>query len=127
MSTLVPMTRLASSFKLFSYAGRENGLMIVGSREAMQELATKLQAALASEPVPVTKDWPPELVAATVQLGPYRSSLGYELSLHIEGAVPAEMKVPLRRKSPPGALVAALLALAVVGLLSVLEWLKNGF
>jgi hypothetical protein len=38
------MDHIAPPLKLFAYGGRESGLMVVGSREALRDLAAKLEA-----------------------------------------------------------------------------------
>jgi hypothetical protein len=120
------MTILDGSLKLFTYHGRENGLMVVGSRETMQELTSQLQSALVSEGVQSTNDWPPELVSATVKMGPYKESWDFKLSFHIEGAVAAETKVPMSRRTVPTAAAFCILALAAVGFFTVAQWAANG-
>jgi hypothetical protein len=116
------MKNLTSPLKVFAYTRRENGLMVVGTREAMQELAAKLQAGTMQAAAPSTKEWPAEIAATSLQLGPYRGSQNWHLSFHIEGTVPAEKVVPLRRNGPPGALVVCILALALISCVSVVRW-----
>jgi hypothetical protein len=119
------MAELSSPLKLFAYAGRENGLMVVGSREAMAELSGQLSTALSSQPESITAEWPRELVAASVQVGPYIDSKFWRVSFHTEGSVPSERKALVARSGPSGWLTLATLALAVVGVVSLARWAWN--
>jgi hypothetical protein len=99
------MKNLTPLLKIFAHNGRENGLMVVCAREDMRELAAKLQAGIMQTAVPSTKEW--------------------HLSFHIEGTVPAEKVVPLRRNGPPGALVLCILVLPLVSCISLVRWILN--
>jgi hypothetical protein len=121
------MAELSSPLKLFAYVGREKGLMVVGSREAMAELSGQLSTALASQPGTVAEEWPPELVSASVQVGPYIDSKFWRVSFHTEGSVASERKALVARSGPSGWLSVATLALAVVGGGSLLRWAWNAF
>jgi hypothetical protein len=121
------MAELSSPLKLFAYVGRENGLMVVGSREAMAELSVQLSAELASKPVSVTAEWPPELVSASVLVGPYIDSKHWRVSFHTEGTVASERRALIARSGPPGWLSVATLVLAVVGGVSLARWAWNAF
>ena len=121
------MAELSSPLKLFAYVGRENGLMVVGSREAMAEISGQLSTALASQSGAVTEEWPPELVSASVEVGPYIDSKFWRVSFHTEGAVASERKALVARSSPSGWLSLATLALAVVGGVSLVRWVWNAF
>jgi hypothetical protein len=121
------MAELSSPLKLFAYVGRENGLMVVGSREAMTELSGQLSMALASQPEAVTEEWPPVLVSASVEVGPYTDSKNWQVSFHTEGSVASERKALLVRGGPPSWSSLATLALAVVGVVSLVRWAWNAF
>jgi hypothetical protein len=115
------------SVKLFSYAGRENGLMVVGSRGELRELARQIQAGLErAAHHPATEAWPSQVASAKVVLGPYAESRHLSLSVHVEGVVAAEETVPLRRGSQPVWLTLSTLLFAIVGLLSAVRWVVNG-
>jgi len=123
-----PLNCRYPSLKLFAYSGKENGLMIVGSREELQDLASKLQAATAQEVGASVKEWPHEIVFYDPQIGPYKDQHDWRLSFHIEGTVPAEQIVPLQRSANmPSVIVASTLVLAFVGLVAIVRGVWNVF
>jgi len=118
---------MALPLKLYIYRGRDSGLMVVGSREAMAELTSRLSGAIAKLPPASTAEWPPELVSAPVQVGPYTDSQHWQVSFHVEGSVPSERKALVARSGPPAWLSLVTLALAAVGVVSLLRMVWNAF
>lgn len=127
MSNIERMAELSSPLKLFAYMGRENGLMVVGSREAMAELSSQLSVALSSQPDAVTQEWPPVLVSASVQVGPYIDSKSWHVSFHTEGSVASERQALVARGGPSGWLSLTTLVLAAVGAVTLVRWAWNAF
>lgn len=119
------MAELSAPLKLFAYTGRDPGIMVVGSREAMAELSSQLSSALAAQPVSASAEWPPELLAASVQVGPYIESQHWRVSFHVEGSVPSERKALVCRGSPPAWFSLTTLALALVGVVALLRMVWN--
>jgi hypothetical protein len=119
------MADLSAPLKLFAHRGRDPGLMVVGSPAAMAELATQLSAALAAQTSPPSNEWPPELVSASVQVGPFIESEHWRISFHVEGAVPSERKALLCRGGPPGWFSLATLVLSIIGVVSLLRLVWN--
>ncbi|GAB2180627.1 hypothetical protein DLREEDagrD3_08500 [Denitratisoma sp. agr-D3] len=116
------MARATYPLKVFAYSGRENGLMVVGSREALAELASKLQDAAQHLPPASADQWPPEILSYEPKVGPFKNQNDWLLSFHIEGAVPAESRVPLA-VSPkmPQPIVISTVVLALVGLWAIIQ------
>lgn len=122
------MGKGAHPLKLFAYSGKENGLMVVGSRAALQDLASRLQDATAQEANVPDKGWPAEIVFYDPRIGPYKDQNDWRLSFHIEGPVPAEQKVPLQRSpSLPNMLVMVTIVLAFIGLAFMVREVWNVF
>ncbi|WP_428415730.1 hypothetical protein [Methylibium sp.] len=121
------MAELSAPLKLFAYTGREQGLMVIGSREAMAELSSQLSSTLNALPAHVPVEWPPELVAAAVQAGPYVDSQHWRVSFHVEGSVPSERMALACRSGSPLWLSLITAALAVVGFITLLRLVWNAF
>jgi hypothetical protein len=119
------MAELSAPLKLFANTGRDPGLMVVGSREAMAELSLQLSSAIAAQPVSSSAEWPPELVSATIHVGPYIESQHWRVSFHVEGSVPSEQKALVCRGGPPVWFSLTTLALAVVGAFALLRMVWN--
>jgi len=114
--------------KLFLFTGRESGLMVVGSRSALQALATTLTESLAAAPgEPSPSSWPAQVAVASVERGPFRDSKYWQLSLHLEGAAPAEQVVPLHASGRRWWLDLLIFALAIVGLVSLVRGVLSAF
>jgi hypothetical protein len=103
------------------YAGRENGLMIVGDRTSLSALAMQLQAAVDSPPNAPLASWP-AVVANPPVLGPYKDIQDFKLSFHLEGSSPLEQVIPLRRRGPPFLFLVVVAILAVTGIISIARW-----
>ena len=121
------MARLSSPVKVFTYSGRESGVMIVGSKEALGELASKLNAGLNPAPENGEKQWPQEIVDAEISIGPYQESKDWYLSFHIEGSEPAEKQVPLLPGTIPLKFALVIGGFAILGVISLARWVLNAF
>jgi hypothetical protein len=121
------MATITSGLKAFAYTGRENGVMVVGSVEALQSLAAVIQAHAVATQEPKVERWPHHVASSELEVGPFRDSQHWRLSFHVEGATPAEMVVPLQASGPAGPLVVAVLALAAIGCVSIVRWALNVF
>jgi hypothetical protein len=121
------MTTAAPGLKAFAYTGRENGLMVVGSAEALQSLAAEIQARAVAPQEPQVERWPHQVASTELEVGPFRGSQDWRLSFHVEGVTPAEVAVPLQARGPARPLVVAVLALAAIGCFSVVRWALNVF
>ena len=103
------------------YAGRENGLMIVGDRTSLSALAKQLEAAVELPSKAPLASWP-AVVASPSVLGPYKDIQDFKLSFHLEGSAPLEQVVPLRRSGPPLLFLAVVAILAIAGVISIARW-----
>jgi len=117
------MSESSSPLWLHAYAGRENGLMVVGSAEALKTLGTQLQAAgdFVSKP---SKDWPAE-VAHPLVAGPYRDVPDFQLTFHLVGDAPLSTAAPHIRRTMPAPLFLVIAACAVVGAVTIFRWVVS--
>ncbi len=107
---------------LHAYSGRENGLMIVGTRSSLKALGQQLVAAADAEPSSSsTANWPIEVSHPAVA-GPYKDVPDFALSFHLEGSSPASEVLPLRRRNLPAPLFLAVAICAMVGLITIFRW-----
>jgi hypothetical protein len=108
---------------LHAYAGRENGLMIIGSAAALSELGQQLQFAANVDPV-APADWPHE-VAVLNSESPYLDHPEYRVSFHVQdGPLPATLQRK-PRQGPSTPVFLALAFLALVGSVSLVRWAWN--
>ena len=117
------MSESSSPLWLHAYAGRENGLMVVCSAEALKTLGTQLQAAgdFVSKP---SKDWPAE-VAHPLVAGPYRDVPDFQLTFHLVGDAPLSTAAPHIRRTMPAPLFLVVAACAVVGAVTIFRWVVS--
>jgi len=112
------MTNQDIKFRGHEYSGRENGLMIIGSDLAIQELVTQLNGNVK------TKDtnWPHLLTS--INLG--TESNPYTLSFHLENDpdIPPT-NIPRSTKSFSALLI--LVPFATLGVWSVVKWVMHAF
>jgi hypothetical protein len=110
----------APPLKLRAYAGRENGLMVIGSPEALSELGQQLQSAGARSDAEGTS-WPVEVASLKTE-GPYSDVPEFKLSFHTDprSGMPASLGV--RRRNLPLPVFLVLGALAVVGAFAMIRW-----
>lgn len=113
------MSEAPAPLQLRAYSGRENGLMVIGSPAALHLLGGQL---LDVGRFSFQKGgWPPE-VSRPVVLGPYVDAPDFQLSFHVAAKPPVEKPLPLVRHRPHPAVVVCTLALALVGLVSIVRW-----
>ena len=116
------MTDKSARFWLHAYAGRENGLMVVGDRPSIRALGEQLVAASdAADSSPSDQVWPVEISKPEVA-GPYVDVPGFVLSFHLEGAAPAREVLPLCRRHRRAPLRLAVAGCAVIGSITILRW-----
>ena len=107
-----------TGFRLFTYSGRENGLMVIAPRTTMKKLASGLDTALEASPESSSADWPPVLsgIRGTVD------GREYNLSFHLETASAAQPKRSFSERARRVAW-AIILAFTTVGAITTLRWL----
>lgn len=111
-----------SPLLLHSYSGRENGLMVVGDRNALRALGQQLVAAAdAEDSSPPTQGWPVE-VSHPVVVGPYKDVPEFSLSFHLQDSSQTSKVLPLRRCNLPAPIFLAVTACTVVGLVTIFRW-----
>jgi hypothetical protein len=113
--------RTDSALWLHAYSGKDNGLMIVGTSDAMRALAQQLLAASDAATASTSDDWPKEIARPTV-IGPYTDVPDYGLSFHLRGSAPLEKVVPHRRRNMWWPIFLAIAALAATGLATIWLW-----
>jgi hypothetical protein len=119
----VHMDTKSFSLWLHAYSGRENGLMVIGDRDALEALGRQLQSAVPSE-ARVAPGWPLQVASPSV-VGPYKDVRDFRLSFHIKGDSPVEELLPLRRRTWWTPLVIAVAVCAVTGTVTILQALAH--
>ena len=116
------MSTTPTPLTLHAYGGRENGLMIIGDREALCELGRQLQSPAAEEAESAKLDWP-RVVAQPDVTGPYKGVSDYKLTFHVleSKQLPASLISPTRR-GPHALIRLTVAALAIVGAATILRW-----
>jgi hypothetical protein len=110
-----------TSIHLHAYAGRENGLMVIGSAAALGELGQKLQAAASFKPVASAANWPSEVAVLDCE-SPYQDRPDYRVSFHVQHEpLPATLQRK-SRQAPSTVALLVVLFLALVGILSLVRW-----
>lgn len=106
------------------YSGRENGLMVIGTREALLELGAQLSAIHNMERAPgIPASWPLE-VAAPLSEGPYLDMPDYRLSFHVKPECGLPVQLQKRRLGWPPFVVPVVLLCAAVGFLCIVRWVS---
>jgi hypothetical protein len=107
---------------LRAYGGRESGLMIIGSAEALARLGTQLQAAGSVEAGALLPDWPPQVAGPKVS-GPYLNDPGFQLSFHVLLTPQLPSSLRLLRRGLPRPLSLAIALLALIGAATIVTWI----
>jgi hypothetical protein len=110
-----------TTIHLHAYAGRENGLMIIGSTAALRELGQELQGVANFESPASPANWPREVAVLNGE-SPYLDRPDYRVSFHVQHE---PLPAALRRKSRQGlstVVVVAVVLLALVGVVSLVQW-----
>ena len=110
----------APPLKLRAYAGRENGLMVIGSPEALSELGKQLQTA-GERSDAEGSSWPVEVVSPKTE-GPYSDVPEFKLSFHTDPASGIPASLDVRRRNLPAPVFLVLVGLAVVGAFTIIRW-----
>ena len=109
---------------LHAYAGRENGLMIIGTAEALSELGRELQAVASHAPENHPANWPAQ-IAVLNSASPYLDRPDYRVSFHVQTVPLPEVLQRRSRQAPRTATFLAIAALVAVGAVSLLTWALN--
>jgi hypothetical protein len=106
---------------LHAYAGRESGLMVIGSAAALGELGQQLQAVASFEPVASATNWPREVAVLNCE-SPYQDRPDFRVSFHVQHEpLPATLQCKSRQR-PSAVVFLVLLPLALVGIVSLVRW-----
>ena len=106
---------------IHAYTGRENGIMIVGTKEELAEFASELTAAIGSELRSTTPEWPRRVLTVNGE-SPF-SDRDFPISFH-EQTEPLPAQLQKRpRHAPPGWLFLGIAFFTLVGMLSLPIWL----
>jgi hypothetical protein len=115
------MNTTAPPLKLRVYAGRENGLMIIGQPESLWELGQRLQA-VGEGNAPGQDGWPAEVAVPRTE-SPYLDVPEFKVSFHTEPPSGLPASLPLRRRNLSPIAFLVLGALAVVGAGTIIRWI----
>lgn len=118
------MTDKPESLWLHAYSGREHGLMVIGTPNAIKALGETLMTASDSALGEATDRWPRE-VAAPVIIGPYKDIPDFSLSFHVQGTAPLSEVAPLTRRSLPTPLFFGVAVCTVIGAVTLIRWVLN--
>jgi hypothetical protein len=114
---------MTNAYRGHEYSGREKGLMVIASPEALRALAREIEAGL-EKPPPSDTDFGWPHVVAQVNLGAGTSS--YPLSFHVE----SPREIP-KTNVPRGNLAfwafVIMVPFAFVGLGALYVWIKGAF
>jgi hypothetical protein len=110
----------ATPLKLRAYSGREHGLMIIGTPDALRALGARLQSASAAS----GSEWPTEVITPTTE-GPYADVPDFTLSFHVAplGGLPTSLRLTRMNIAPLAFLVLG--TLSVIGLLTTIRWITS--
>ena len=107
---------------LHSYAGRENGLMIIGDKEALRKLGQELIASAMHEESTSESDWPKQ-IAVLNSASPYTDRPDYQVSIHLQAGVLPAALLKKARSSTSTAVFLTICVLSFVGAVSLPVWL----
>jgi hypothetical protein len=116
-----PFDETTESLWLHAYAGKEHGMMVVGSPSAMRALGEQLIAA-SSQSASGTENWPREIASPRV-VGPYVDVPDFQFSFHLVGSGPLNEVAPLTRRTLNPLALIAVSCCAVVGAVTILRWI----
>lgn len=105
------------------YQERDSGMMLIGSRSALEKLRAELTAALQDAPEKEAADWPRELCGFSVP-NPEGSDWPYTVSFHLETVTGDTPALPKYSRLPRKFQI-VLWLLAIVGLAAVVRWLLS--
>jgi hypothetical protein len=110
-----------ASLWLHAYAGKENGLMVVGTPDTIRELAQKLLVATDAQSTVTSAVWPQE-IACPPTIGPYVDVPDFTLSFHLKGEISLETVTPLRRRNLIWPVFVSVAFLSVIGAITLWQW-----
>jgi hypothetical protein len=114
------------NFHIHAYAGRENGLMIIGEREALRKLGKELLEPAVEEESTAEDEWPKQ-VAILNSASPYADRPDYQVSIHLQtAALPASL-LKKARSGTSTAIFLGICFLSLVGAVSLPVWLWKAF
>lgn len=114
---------MLEGLRVHIYQERDSGMMLIGSRSALEKLILELTAALQDAPEKEAADWPRELCGFSVP-NPEGSDWPYAVSFHLETVTGAKPELPVYSRLP-GKFQIVLRLLALVGIISVVRWLLS--
>lgn len=119
------MNNTHNPLRLCEFSGRENGLVIVGTPEALATLGQQLQTAAALQAHSPAPDGFPVEVASPDVISPYSDVNDFYLSFRIDRGEPVAEVFPRKRRSPSLLLFGLVVVCAVVGVITILQWCKH--
>ncbi len=114
---------MLEGIRVHIYQERDSGMMLIGSRSALEKLRAELTVALQDAPEKEAADWPRELCGFSVP-NPQGSDWPYAVSFHLETVTGAKPERPTYSRLP-GKSQIVLWLLAIVGMVSVVRWLAS--
>ena len=113
------------SLHIHAYSGRESGIMIIGTKEELEQFAVDLQRSIENTPESTTPGWPNEVLAVAGE-SPF-SDRKYPITFHVR-IEPLPPSLKMRPRHAPSAPVFLGIAFfSLVGLVSVAKWLAELF
>ena len=113
------------SLHIHAYTGRENGIMIIGTKDELGQFAVDLQRSLEIEPKSTTPGFPHHVLAVSGE-SPF-SDRDYPITFHVR-TEPLLAELKKRPRYEPSAPVFLGIAfLALVGLVSLPMWAAKLF
>lgn len=90
---------MLEGIRAHTYQERDSGIMLIGSRSALEKLVVALTAALQDAPDKEETDWPRELCGCSVP-NPDGSTWPYAVSFHLETVTGAKPELPAYSRLP---------------------------
>lgn len=114
---------MIDGIRAYIYQERDSGIMLIGSRSALQGLIAELTTSLQNAPEKEEADWPRELCSFSVP-DPNGSDWPYAVSIHLATVTGTKPSLPEFSRSP-GKFQILLWLLAGVGIISIVRWLLS--
>ena len=111
-------------FHLHVHSGRESGLMIIGTPEALANLGQQLQAARDFTSTPETSGWPSQIAVLAAE-SPYRDRPDSQVSFHVQRQPLTAALQKRPRHGPSTTFLLVVAALTLFGALSLVRLLWN--
>ena len=110
---------------IHAYTGRENGIMIIGTKDELRQFAVDLQESLEIEPKSTTPGWPQEVLVVSGE-SPF-SDRDYPITFHVRTEPLAAILKKRPRYEPSAPVFLGISFLALAGLVSLLRWAARFF